>query len=106
MMSRMNRRISIIVDDFVQQIMAIADAQVLQQMDVALSAVAPAGGGIGTVQTRRKQSPAVSATRRLQGQYLGRLRGLRGAARARVKATARSKGVAAAVALADRLLAR
>ena len=45
----------------------------------------------------------VSAQRRLQGRYLGSLRALRGAARKRVQSLARSRGVAAAVEVADRL---
>jgi len=45
----------------------------------------------------------VSRARRLQGQYLGALRGLKGRARARVKKLAQQKGVAEAVKLAARL---
>jgi hypothetical protein len=46
---------------------------------------------------------AVSARRRLQGQYMGTLRGLTGEARQRVKATAKEKGVAEALKLAQSL---
>ena len=45
----------------------------------------------------------VQRSRRLQGQYLGHLRALRGQARARVQRTAQRDGVAAAVKLARRL---
>src|SRR5580765_4076322 len=53
---------------------------------------------------RRGRYKTVSAGRRLQGQYLGRLRALKGADRTRVKAVARKEGVAKAVRLANTLL--
>jgi hypothetical protein len=46
---------------------------------------------------------AVSEGRRLQGRYLGTLRALKGRARDRVKATAKEKGVAEALKLAQSL---
>ena len=45
----------------------------------------------------------MSAARRRQGQYLGRLKRLKDRARKRVQALAREKGVAEAIKLADRL---
>lgn len=51
-------------------------------------------------------TPALVRARKLQGKYLGRLKRLAGRNRQRVKATARDKSVAAAVALADKLLRR
>jgi hypothetical protein len=50
-----------------------------------------------------RTNPKLAAVRRLQGQYLGALRGLPAAARAKVKALARAKGVAAAVKIAARM---
>ena len=47
-----------------------------------------------------KASPKVARARKLQGQYLGALKSLKGADRAKVKAVAKDKGVAAAVKLA------
>jgi hypothetical protein len=49
-------------------------------------------------------TPKAKAARKLQGQYLGRLRKLTGADRAKVKAVAKQKGVAEAVKAADRLI--
>jgi len=48
----------------------------------------------------RKASPKVARARRLQGQYLGALRGLADADRAKVKQVATDRGVAEAVKLA------
>jgi hypothetical protein len=47
-----------------------------------------------------KATPKVARARKLQGQYLGALKSLTGAARAKVKATAKNKSVAEAVKLA------
>ncbi|MGA7743099.1 MAG: hypothetical protein WBP56_02340 [Polyangia bacterium] len=47
-----------------------------------------------------KLSPKVARARKLQGQYLGALKSLAGADRAKVKQTAAEKGVAEAVKLA------
>ena len=47
-----------------------------------------------------KATPKVARARKLQGQYLGALKSLKGADRAKVKAIAKDKGVAAAVKLA------
>jgi len=52
---------------------------------------------------KRKLSPEGLAVRKLQGKYLGVLRGLRPVARARVKKVAREKGVAAAIKFASSL---
>ena len=52
---------------------------------------------------RRSSSPALRRMRKLQGQYIGALRGLDERDRARVKAIAKTKGVAEAVRVAHRL---
>jgi len=49
---------------------------------------------------RKSATPKVLRARKLQGQYLGALKSLIGAERARVKQTAKDKGVAEAVKLA------
>jgi hypothetical protein len=48
----------------------------------------------------RKVTPKVARARKLQGQYMGALRALSAADRAKVKAVAKEKGVAAAVKMA------
>ena len=48
----------------------------------------------------KKASPKVARARKLQGQYLGALRALSAADKAKVKAVAKEKGVAAAVKMA------
>jgi hypothetical protein len=53
-----------------------------------------------TAKKVRKASPKVARARKLQGQYLGALKSLTGADRAKVKATAKENGVAEAVKLA------
>jgi hypothetical protein len=56
--------------------------------------------GVHPVSQSRRLSDKVTAARRLQGRYIGALRSLRPAARARVKKMAAKEGVAAAVKLA------
>ena len=48
----------------------------------------------------KKATPKVARARKLQGQYLGALKSLKGANRAKVKAVAKEKGVGEAVKLA------
>ena len=48
----------------------------------------------------KKATPKAARARKLQGQYMGALRSLKGADRAKVKAVAKEKGVAEAVKLA------
>ncbi len=89
-------------------------ATALQSIKEALSRLAPAlaapRGGLATVEqrppvARRKLnlSPARRAALKLQGQYMGYMRGLQPAQKKRVKALAASKGVSAAVGLARKL---
>jgi hypothetical protein len=52
---------------------------------------------------RRSLSPAAKRARKIQGQYVGTLRRFKGAARARIMAVAKKKGVAAAVKMMARL---
>jgi hypothetical protein len=54
----------------------------------------------GAAKKAAKATPKVARARKLQGQYLGTLKSLKGADRAKVKAVAKEKGVAAAVKLA------
>jgi hypothetical protein len=48
----------------------------------------------------KRATPKIARARKLQGQYLGALRSLKGSDRAKVKAVAKEKGVGAAVKLA------
>jgi hypothetical protein len=56
-----------------------------------------------TPKKAKKATPKVARARKLQGQYLGALKSLKGADRARVKKTAAEKSVAEAVKLAQSL---
>jgi hypothetical protein len=56
--------------------------------------------GVHSVLQPHRLSDKATAARKLQGRYIGALRSLRPAARARVKKMARKEGVAAAVKLA------
>ncbi len=63
---------------------------------------APAARG-ASVRKARKASPKLARARKLQGQYLGALKSLSEADKAKVKAVARDKGVADALKLAKSL---
>lgn len=95
-MDRSNVRI--LVEDFASRLEMLIRAELLARAGAALpaGARAPARGASG----------AASASRRLQGRYLGALRSLKGHDRRRVQELARTKGVAAAVKVADRIRAR
>jgi hypothetical protein len=58
------------------------------------------GAKPATAKKAKKVTPKVKRARKLQGQYLGALKSLTGADRAKVKAVAKDKGVAEAVKLA------
>jgi hypothetical protein len=64
----------------------------------------PGRASVGRPAAATRSKRPVSPARRLQGQYLGRLRALKGGDRARVKAMAKEKGVAEAGRLADSIL--
>ena len=106
-----------LVEEFVENLNGIVMAQAREH---AQAAVANAlGGSAGSVMRRGPGRPPgsgrkpgrpparttakLSKARQLQGQYLGSLRRLRGADRARVKKVARDQGVAEAVKLAAKL---
>jgi hypothetical protein len=61
------------------------------------------GDGPAMPKKVKKTTPKIARARKLQGQYLGALKSLKGADRARVKETAAEKGVAEAVKLAQSL---
>ena len=67
----------------------------------------PRGSSSAPTAARRRASSSSTKqanARKIQGQYLGRLKKLTGKARERVRALARSKSVADAIKLADRLI--
>jgi hypothetical protein len=100
--------VPLLIERFVQQ---IHDLIASHANDRIRATLAQAFGTVGSP-PRAGRAPGgravgrptrLVAQRRLQGQYLGALKRLRGAARARVKTIARTKGVAEAVKLAARL---
>jgi hypothetical protein len=112
--------ITALVEAFAKQLVAVTEAAASERIQAALSSAfgVPAKRGPGRppkqaavaaekpakkpVVGRKplKLSPKGLKVRRLQGQYLGALRALTGANRAKVKAVAKDKGVAEAVKLA------
>ncbi len=103
--------ITALVEEFSHQIVAAAKASVTARIEAALATAfgAPKKRKPGrprkavatvTVKKAKKVSPKVARARRLQGKYLGALRALSAADRAKVKAVAKEKGVAAAVKMA------
>ena len=116
-MSELN--ITAIVETFAIQITAAVEASMADRLQAAIGAAfgAPqkrgpgrppkqAVAGLAVVAARpaakkaAKATPKVARARKLQGQYLGALKSLKGADRAMVKAVAKEKGVAEAVKLA------
>jgi hypothetical protein len=87
----------------------------LRSIQSALARLAPAldagreagmaarGEGASTPRRNLKLSPARRAALKLQGQYMGYMRGLKPREKKQVKALAASKGIAQAVGLARRL---
>jgi hypothetical protein len=106
-----------LVDEFVDSLNAIIMAQAREHARVVVANAlgSDAGGGVRRGPGRPPGSGAkagrpparttakLSKARQLQGQYLGSLRRLKGAERARVKKVAREQGVAEAVKLAAKL---
>jgi hypothetical protein len=68
-------------------------------------AASGSGGSAGASRPirRRKMSPKVRALRRLQGKYMGFVRGLKPAEKARVRAVREKQGMGAAIQLASSL---
>jgi hypothetical protein len=108
--------IQALIRDFTTRIAAAIQAQADERVRTALAAAfpglarvargappKPAKAAIVPGRRKLKLSAKGRAARKLQGQYLGALRRLPTAARARVKKVAHEKGVAAAVELAKSL---
>jgi hypothetical protein len=114
-MSSISTEIESIVREFTARVVAAAKAQanerVLSAVSAALTgaaATAPTAApkaekAAGPEKRKLKLSAKGLAARKLQGQYLGLLRGLAAGARIRVKKVAREKGVAEALKFAASL---
>jgi len=104
----MHDHVSALVSEFVEKLVAAVEDEALvrarQTIVRGLDGLLPgrARAVSGRSASVRRSGP-VTAARKRQGQYLGRLRRLSGRARQRVQALAREKGVAEAIKLADRL---
>jgi hypothetical protein len=103
--------IQVLIGNFTSQLMDVVTAQTdrrIQGIVAAALAGSAAPATIGRVQSTgghpvaqsRRLSDKATAASKLQGRYIGALRSLRPAARARVKKMASKEGVAAAVKLA------
>jgi hypothetical protein len=109
--------ITAIVETFVGQITTAVEASMADRIQAAFAGVfgAPqkrgpgrppkqAVAGVASAAVSQKKTrtatPNAIRARKLQGQYLGALKSLKGADRAKVKAVAKEKGVAAAVKVA------
>jgi hypothetical protein len=80
-----------------------AIVRALARLAPALDAATRGPGNPGRRGRKLKLSPARRASLRLQGQYMGYLRGLKARQKARVKALRARKGVRAAITFASRL---
>lgn len=119
-----NINITALIQDFAAKVTAATEAAAIARVQAAVAAAfgapvkrgpgrpprsthaAQAASPAGKVAGERKRSRATAAlvrARKLQGQYLGALRGLGQADRAKVKAVAKDKGVPEALKLAATL---
>jgi hypothetical protein len=113
-MSNMSPEVEALVRDFTGRLIAAIEADVARRIHgvvasalgaTALSAAAPRQPArklsvARPVRRKARVSRELAAARKLQGQYLGALRGLKPADHARVKALAHEKGLPAAIKLA------
>ena len=82
----------------------VAKSKIKKYREERKGKATPASSAKPAVAKKAKQAtPKVARARKLQGQYLGALKSLKGADRAKVKAVAKEKGVAEAVKLALRM---
>jgi hypothetical protein len=107
-MSKNSPELEALVQDFVTRLTAVIEADVAQRLQgvVASALGSPSGRKARVAQPGRRPvvvSRELAAARKLQGQYLGALRGLKPAEHARVKAMAHEKGLPAAIKLAHSL---
>lgn len=117
----MSVEITTLVQDFTSQIVALIQAEATERARAAILGAFSGGGAVkrgpgrppgsgrrgrppGSALRALGRPRAVSDGRRLHGQYIGRLRSLKGRDRARVQAVRNKKGPAEAIKLADKLL--
>jgi hypothetical protein len=115
-MSNISPELEALVQNFVSQLVAAIEADVGRRIQGALSSALGGSGGaaaprrgpgrppssfsIALPRPVKKVSRELAAARKLQGQYLGALRGLKPADHAKVKALAHEKGLEAAIKMA------
>jgi len=111
-MTNISPEVEALVRNFASRLIAAIEADVARRLQGVLSSALgapaaaaprqPAGKPSVAVPKRRKVrvSRELAQARKLQGQYLGSLRGLKPADHARVKAVAHEKGLPAAIKLA------
>ncbi len=114
-MPSMSTEIESIVREFTARVVAAASAQANERVLSAVSAALKGHASVASAPAARPAKIAAPAkrklrlsakglaARKLQGQYLGLLRGLSAGPRARVKKVAREKGVAEALKFAASL---
>jgi hypothetical protein len=111
-----------IVQAFALQITAAVEASAIARLQAALAAAfdtaakrkpgqpprqpTAIAASAPRARKQKKASPKLARARKLQGQYLGALKSLTGAERAKVKAMAKTKSVSEAVKLAASLKAK
>ena len=107
--------VQIIVRDFVVRVVALVEADAARRLQGAVASVmatppnklpskmSDSAPALGSVRRLAKDTTKLARARRLQGRYLGTMRGLKPAERARVKKLTREKGVAAGLRLAQSL---
>ena len=113
-MSNISPEVEALVRNFAGRLIAAIEADVARRLNGVLASAlgTPAASAAGLRRTVGKSSVArpvrrpkrvsreLAQARKLQGQYLGALRGLKPADHARVKALAHEKGLPAAIKLA------
>ena len=107
-MSKNSPELEALVQDFVSRLVAVIEEDVAQRIQgvVASALGSPTGRKARASQPGRRPvvvSRELAAARKLQGQYLGALRGLKPTEHARVKAVAHEKGLPAAIKMAHSL---
>ncbi len=110
-MSKNSPELEALVQDFVGRLVAVIEADVAQRIQGVVESTFGSSGRRGAKARAAGQpgrrpvvvSRELAAARKLQGQYLGALRGLKPAEHARVKAVAHEKGLPAAIKLAHSL---
>jgi hypothetical protein len=107
--------VQIIVRDFVARVVALVEAEIARRLQREVASVmatppnrlpskrSDSAPALGSVRRLAKDTTKLAKARRLQGQYLGTMRRLKPAERARVKKLTHEKGVAAGLKLAQSL---